>query len=187
MEALEMLTGRRSVRRFTEQSVPRETLEKLVSAARYAPSWKNTQTARYTAIYDANIRERIALDAVMGFAGNQTVIRSAPVLVLLTTVEGRAGFERDGSPSTGKGTHWQSFDAGAAAQTFCLAAHRLGLGTVIMGIYDEEALRRIVPIREGESVSALIALGFPAELPAPPKRKDVGDLLTVFPQEASIG
>ena len=177
MDATTLLTERRSVRRFTEERVDRETLEEIVAVARFAPSWKNTQTARYTAIFDADVKERIASEAVLDFALNQKTIRNAPALVLVTTVDGRSGYERDGRASTGKGSHWQSFDAGAAAQTFCLAARLRGLGTVIMGIYDEEVLRRIVPTPDGESISAMIALGRPAETPNAPKRKEVGELL----------
>lgn len=177
MDAMELITGRRSVRSFTAREVSRETLTDVVALARFAPSWKNSQTVRYLAVTDADTKERIARDAVMGFSINQNTIRSAPVLMLLTTVNGRSGYERDGSPSTDKGTHWQSFDAGVAAQTFCLAAYQFGLGTVIMGIYDEGKLRGVVPVPDGESVSAMIALGYPAETPNAPKRKEVSDLL----------
>ena len=180
MDAIELLTGRRSIRSFTSQEVSQETLAEIVALARFAPSWKNSQTVRYLAVMDADTREKIAQDAVMGFSINQNTIRDAPALIILTTVNGRSGFERDGSPSTDKGTHWQSFDAGAAAQTFCLAACHFGLGTVIMGIYDESKLRSIVPVPEGESVSAMIALGYPAETPPAPKRKDVSDLLRII-------
>ena len=70
------------------------------------------------------------------------------------------------------------FDAGVAAQTFCLAAHELGLGTVIMGVFEEDKVMEIAKIPEGQSVSVLIALGFPDEQPNAPKRKPVEDLLT---------
>lgn len=179
MDPRELLTGRRSVRSFTDRPVSQGTLEEIVALARFAPSWKNTQTVRYHAVFDPALRDAIARQAVMGFSINQDTIRSAPLLVLLTTVEGRSGFERDGTPTTDKGGHWQSFDAGAAAQTFCLAAYSLGLGTVILGIYDEQALRSIVPLPPGVSVSALIAVGYPTATPSAPRRKEVAELLTV--------
>ena len=65
-----------------------------------------------------------------------------------------------------------------AAQVFCLAAHEKGLGTAVMGIYDEEKVKEVLGIGEDKSVSALIALGYPADAPAAPKRKEVADLLT---------
>lgn len=176
----ELLTTRRSVRCFTEEPVSAETIAELVNAAAYAPSWKNTQTTRYTAVTDRTLIERIANECCAGFAHNQGIISGAPVLMVLTTVEGRSGFERDGAFSTPKGTHWQSFDAGIAAQTFCLAAHEKGLGTVMLGIFDEVKLAEILPIPEGQQVSVLIPLGYPAEAPNAPRRKTAEELLTVL-------
>ncbi len=46
---------------------------------------------------------------MMDFAYNQKTASHAPALVILTTITGRSGYERDGSFSTSKGTHWQSF------------------------------------------------------------------------------
>ena len=177
MEALECIKTRRSVRKFTEQPVDRALLEQVVAAAAYAPSWKNTQIARYTVVTDPAKKQRLADECMMDFAFNQKTSSHAPALVVVTAITGRSGYERDGSFSTSQGTHWQSFDAGVAAQTFCLAAHALGLGTVIMGIFDEDKVKQVVEIPEGQKVAALIAIGHPAEEPMCPKRKDVETLL----------
>ena len=178
MDTMTCIKTRRSIRQFSAREVEQSVLRAAVDAARFAPSWKNTQTARHLAVYDPALKETIAAECVMGFAGNQRNIRSAPVLVVLTSVDRRSGYERDGSFSTSKGTHWQSFDAGIAAQTFCLAAHELGLGTLIMGIYDEDKVKQTLDIPAEQSVSALIAVGYyDAEVPAPP-RKDTDTLLS---------
>ena len=116
MEALECIKTRRSVRKFTEEAVSREQMAEVVAAAAYAPSWKNTQTARYNFVTDKEKIARLASDCMMDFAYNQKTASHAPALVILTTITGRSGFERDGSFSTSKGTHWQSFDAGIAAE-----------------------------------------------------------------------
>ena len=100
------------------------------------------------------------------------------MLILVTTVSPRSGFERDGSPSTSKGSHWESFDAGIATQTFCLAAHEEGLGTVIMGIYDEAKVIEVAKIPEGQKVSAMVAIGYADETPIIPKRKSADELLS---------
>ena len=142
MEALECIKTRRSVRRFTEEPVTPEQVAEVVAAAAYAPSWKNTQIARYILVEDAQKREKIASDCVLDFTYNANTLSHAPALVALTMVTGRSGFERDGSYSSPLEGHWQSFDAGIAAQTFCLAAHALGLGTVIMGIYDPDKVAK---------------------------------------------
>ena len=84
-----------------------------------------------------------------------------------------------GSFSTSKGTHWQSYDAGLAGEAFCLAAWEKGLGTVIMGIFEEAKVKETLQIPETESVSALIALGYPEEVPEAPKRKETELLLKI--------
>lgn len=178
MEAMECIKTRRSVRKFTQQPVTEETISQIVATAAYAPSWKNTQTVRYIAVIDSALKQKLADTCMLGFEWNQQIVTNAAAVIILTTVGKRSGYERDGSFSTKKGTHWQSFDAGIAAQTFCLSAHSLGLGTVILGIYDEEKTAEKVGVPEGESISALIAIGYPEEIPAAPKRKEIEQLLS---------
>ena len=132
MDAQRCILTRRSVRQFADRPVSRELLEKVVSLASYAPSWKNTQISRYIAIEDPATRETIASEYCLPGANNPTIIRACPLLVAQTFVKARSGYERDGSFTTDREAGWQYYDCGIAAQTFCLAAHELGLGTVIM-------------------------------------------------------
>ena len=55
-----------------------------------------------------------------------------------------------------------------------------GLGTCIMGIYDEKKVKQILNISDDYSVSALIAIGFPASPVEVPKRKTADDVLSVI-------
>ena len=176
MTANECITGRRSIRKFTEQPVPHETLEKVVEAASFAPSWKNTQITRYIAVEGAK-KEALA-DCTSLYPGNGNIMRQSPMVIAVTILKGRSGYERDGSFSTPKGTGLQMFDAGIATQTFCLAAHEQGLGTVIMGLFDEKEATELLNIPEDRELAALIAIGYPAESPAAPKRKTVEELLS---------
>ena len=173
------LTARRSIRKFQPTPVSPDTIRAIVAVAAYAPSWKNSQTTRYTLLTKREEIDRVADECTMGFQKNIDTLHGAPALVVLTTVNDRSGYERDGSFSTSKGTHWQSFDAGLAAEAFCVAAHDAGLGTVILGIYDEGKVKAVLNLPETDSVSALIPIGVPAESPAAPKRKDVSELLRI--------
>lgn len=178
MDAKECILTRRSIRKYAEQRITRVNVEEIVNLATYAPTWKNVQANRYIAVLDENLKNKIADECVCDFLGNVRSIHNAPALIVLTSVEKRSGYERDGSFSTTKGTHWQSFDAGVAAQTFCLAAHALGFGTVVMGIYEEDKVAKLLAVPQGEAVSALIALGYPAEAPKSPKRKTAEEILS---------
>lgn len=146
MNTIECMKTRRSIRKFKPDPVNHATLESVIEAASYSPSWKNTQITRYTAIEDSSVLDKIVTDYTPDF--NAKIIKQAPMLIAVTFKKGRCGFERDGSYSTKKEDRWQMFDVGAACQTFCLAAHDAGLGTVIMGIWDEDGITNLLQIRK---------------------------------------
>ena len=179
MNTIECIKTRRSIRKFANRVVDADVIADIVNVAAFAPSWKNSQTTRYIAVLDNELKERLANECMMGFEYNIGTAHGAPAMMVITTVNNRSGYERDGSATTSKGTHWQSFDAGIATQTFCLAACEAGLATVIMGIFDEKKVCEIIGVPEGQSVSALVAIGYAAEEPQAPKRKSADDLLTV--------
>ena len=157
MTANECITGRRSIRSFTDQPVSHELLSQIIETASFAPSWKNTQITRYIAVEGAKKSELAKCTSI--FPGN-------------------GGYERDGSFSTVKGDGWQMYDAGVASEAFCLAAYEQGLGTVIMGLFDQDEASKVLNIPQERELVALIPIGYPAESPAAPKRKTVEDLLT---------
>jgi nitroreductase len=170
--------GRRSIRRFKPQSIDKGTIENIVKSASFSPSWKNSQVVHYIVIEDKNKLNYIADNCLLGFEQNSPIIKNAPALILVMVIAGRSGYERDGSYSTGKEDRWETFDAGIATQTLCLAAYNDGLGTVIMGYFDEKEVAKIVDLPEGQKLAAMVAIGYPDECPNMPKRKSVEDLLT---------
>ena len=120
----------------------------------------------------------IADECTKKFPWNTENIHEAPALIVLCTVKGLSGYEPNGEASTTKGTHWQSFDAGMAADHFCLAARAVDLGTLIMGRYDEEKIKEILDLPEEYDVSCIIAVGHPEVIPAANERKPLKEVLT---------
>lgn len=179
MNAVECIKTRRSVRKFTDEMVSVDTVREIVELASYAPSWKNTQVIRYTLVEDPEIIAKIAAEGVMDFPLNQKTVSRAKQLMIVTKKDGICGYEKSGEFSTSKGSEWEMFDAGIATQTFCLAAHDKGVGTVILGIFDDAKIGEIVGIPDGQTVAAVVAMGYPAFAPEMPPRKSVDDLLTV--------
>lgn len=176
MNLTECIETRRSIRRYKPDPVDHSLIESIVSSASYSPSWKNTQITRYIAVEDPSLLQEIAEKYTPDY--NSNIIRQVPVLIAASFVKDRCGFERDGSFSTKKGERWQMFDVGAACQTFCLAAHDKGLGTVIMGMFDEEGISELLHIPEDQELGALIALGWPDVDPNAPKKNSVEQLLS---------
>lgn len=181
MQINECIKSRRSVRKYAEQEISNEVLSEIVDLARFSPSWKNTQVVRYHVVKNPDIKEKIAQNCVLGFEFNAKTIVRCKTLVIVSVVTGISGYEKDGSFSTSQGDRWEMFDAGIANQTFCLAAHSKGVGSVVLGVFDENKIRQYISLPENEKVTNLIALGYPldAAKSAPP-RKEVSELLEII-------
>ena len=173
MELTKCMEERRSIRRYKKQPVDRDLIKQLIEAAILAPSWKNSQVSRYYAV-DGDQKDQF-MACLPEF--NQNNSKDASTIIVSTVVNGRSGFERDGSYTTHLKGGFQYFDNGLQVQNLCLKAYELGLGTLIMGIYDEQKIREFLSIPEDEVVVAVIAVGYPDIEPAMPKRKSVEDIL----------
>ena len=177
MTVQECIKGRRSIRKFKPDKIEHELLSEIIEAASFAPSWKNTQITRYIAV-EGELKDKIAAEGTTPFPGNGAIIANAPVLIAVTVIKNRCGYERDGSFTTPRKDTWQMFDAGIASQTFCLAAYDKGVGSVILGIFDQAKIESLLQIPEDRELVALIPIGYPEEAPIAPKRKPVEDLLS---------
>ncbi|MDE6663916.1 MAG: nitroreductase family protein [Lachnospiraceae bacterium] len=177
MTVNECIKGRRSIRKFKPDKIDHTLLSEIVEAASFAPSWKNTQITRYIAI-EGELKDKIASEGTTPFPNNGNIISNSPMLIAVTVIKNRCGYERDGSFTTPRKDTWQMYDAGIASQTFCLAAYDRGVGSVILGIFDQEKIESLLELPEDRELVALIPIGYPDETPAAPKRKTVDDLLS---------
>ena len=104
-------------------------------------------------------------------------MKDAPVIIVSTVVKNRSGFERDGSYTTHLKDGFQYFDNGLQVENLCLKAYDLGLGTLIMGIYDNEAIRTFFAIPDNEEVVAVIGVGYADIAPEQPMRKGIEEIV----------
>jgi nitroreductase len=176
MDAISMIKERRSVRKFKDETVKRETMTEIVDIARWAPSWGNFQVARYTLVDDPAVIRRLGTEGVDDFVYNVNTLKNAKGVAVLSLVKGKSGKLEGDDYATSKASVWEVFDAGIACQTFCLAAHAKGVGTTILGVINDEAISGIVGLPEEETVAALIVYGYPDEKPAATPRKPVEEI-----------
>ena len=176
MDAVTMLRERRSVRRFKQEKVDRNIMKEIIETASFAPSWANFQIARYTVVDSEDIKTRIGEEGYNGFKGNIATLNNAAGVVILSYVNGKSGHAPTGEVASEKGDTWSMFDAGIAAQQFCLAAYEKGIGTVIQGIFDEKAVAKIIDLPEGEIVAAVIPYGFEETHPKTMEHKSVEEI-----------
>ncbi|BAX82478.1 nitroreductase family protein [Labilibaculum antarcticum] len=178
MDAIKMIEERRSVRKFKNEIVDRETMKEIVSISRWAPSWGNFQVARYTLVDDKDVIAKLATDGVDGFIYNVNTLKEAKGVAVLSFVKGKSGKLEGDDYATSKASVWEVFDAGLSCQTFCLTAHAKGVGTCVLGVINDKSISGIVGLPEEETVAALIVYGYEdgEHAPATP-RKNVDDVL----------
>ena len=177
MDAISMIKERRSVRKFKNEKVDRETMTEIVEVSRWAPSWGNFQVARYTLVDDPVTIKRLSEEGVNEFVYNVNTLKEAKGVAVLSFVKGKSGKLDEDAYVTSKASTWEVFDAGIACQTFCLAAHEKGVGTVVMGVIDDASISLIAGLPEEETVAALIVYGYPDEQPAATPRKPVEEIV----------
>ena len=175
MELQTCIEQRRSVCKYKNQSVPRELIREIIKAATFAPSWKNSQVSRYY-VAEGNAKKELA--SYLGEFNGRNV-QDAPVLIVSTVVNKRSGFTRAGEYETHLKDGFQYYDCGMQSMNLCLKAHELGLATLVMGIYDEAAIRKLFNIDESQIIVAVTAVGYADGETSMPKRKSVDDI-TVF-------
>ena len=175
MEALEAIRTRRSVRKYAPDPVPDELLRQVLEAARWAPSWANTQCWEVVVVRDLERKKALSEFLVPERNPAKNAVATAPVVLAVCGRKGVSGFYR-GRPITEKGD-WLMFDVALAVQNICLAAHALGLGTVIVGALDHAKASELLGLPEDMELVVLIPLGKPAHEPRAPPRKELSEFV----------
>ncbi len=86
-----LLTSRRSVRRYKDEVISKEVVDQVIEMARFAPSWANTQVARYTIVTDETVIAKLAENCVKGFVYNVKMLQKAKNVCVLSYVQGKSG------------------------------------------------------------------------------------------------
>ena len=161
MKLLKAIQGRRSIRTFKQQDVPEETVEKLIDAARHAPSAGNIQPWEFVIVRKQDIKEKLAQ------AAHQAFVEKAPVVIVVCANEDRS--------SMGYGIRGQTLyciqDTAAATQNILLTAYSLGLGTCWVGAFNENEAKNALKTPKGIRPVAMIPVGYPKKIPSQRSRR----------------
>ncbi|MFA5400210.1 MAG: nitroreductase family protein [Dehalococcoidia bacterium] len=175
MDTFEAIYSRRSVRRYKDTPVSDDTLNRVLEAARWAPSWANTQCTRYVVVKDPETKARLAECLNKGNPAAEA-IKQAPVAIVACAELGKSGYYK-GVTVTDRG-EWFMFDVGIAMQNLALAACALGLGTVHVGfIPDSKKIDAILGLPEGVVSVEMTPLGYPAGESKGPPRREMSELV----------
>ena len=179
MDVFEAIRTRRSVRRFRNQAVEDDKIQTILDSVRQSPSWANLQCWRFIVVKDRSVREKISelsyvesFFAPLSYKANpaRKGLAEAPVILVACADPSQSG-SLWGQP-------YYMADIGIAAQTLMLSAQGLGLGTVFVGVFDEEQLRNLLNVPSTIRIVGLFPLGYPLEEKASgPPRKPLTEIV----------
>lgn len=151
MDFYEAVAARRSCRAYKSEKIGKDVLDRILSAFRQAPSWKNMQCWHLIQVSDPELKKQLGV--VMQDNPSPTAYTKAPYVFVLCADPAESG-NVDGKP-------YYMTDCGIALEHFCLAAAAEGLGTCWVGLFEEEPVRKQLHIPAHLRVVALTPLGVP--------------------------
>lgn len=177
MSFLELVHQRYSVRNYHPAPVGRDMLDRCVEAARLAPSACNSQPWTFVVIDDPGIKAEIAKAAFEGLLDFNHFAFRAPVLVLIVSERQTASAKLGGLV---KRKNFSQMDVAIAAEHFCLQAAEEGLGTCMLGWFNEKRVKKILSIPRLKRVELIISAGFSRDGNTPPKSRKSLDAMSSY-------
>ena len=157
MELEEAIKGRRSIRAFRPENIPEGTVDKLIDAARHAPSAGNSQPWEFIIARNIDTKKKLARAAF-----NQAFVEEAPIVIVVCADESRSSV-RYGKRGE---TLYCIQDTAAATQNILLTAHSLGLATCWVGAFSENEAKKVLKTPDGIRPVAMIPIGYTNRTPS---------------------
>ena len=168
MDVLEAIKERRSIRAYTNEKVSEKDVERLIEAARWAPSAGNIQPWEFVIVKDMEMKQKLS-DAAL----KQTLIEKAPVVIVVCADVNRSS---RGYGSRGKQLY-SIQDTAAATENILLAAQELGLATCWVGTFREKEVAKAVKAPKNMRPVAIVPVGYPAVRPVAPQKRSVNEIV----------
>lgn len=176
MDFIPLAKTRQSVRKYASTPVSREDIQSCIEAARLAPSACNSQPWSFIVVDDKDLKTRLVKASCSGIYSMNAFAADAPVMVVVITEKMRI------SAAIGaliRNVQYRLIDLGIACEHLCLRAAELGLGTCMLGWFNERAVRKILKLPWGTHIDLILSLGYPADSEIrEKKRKPLEDILS---------
>ena len=160
MDFNKLIITRQSVRRYAATAVEPEKLSKCLEAARLAPSASNSQPWKFIVVDQERLRTEVAKATFSDIKLINKFTIQAPVLVVIV-MENAKLITR--LAMMVKKKEWPLIDIGITATHFCLQATELGLGTCMIGWFEEDKIKKLLQIPSDKSIGLVISLGYAVE------------------------
>lgn len=153
----ELINQRQSVRRYIDKPVEREKIEQLIEAVHIAPSACNSQPWKLVIVDEPVLKNEVAKATFSKTVSFNKFAVEAPVIAVLVIEKAKPIAQIGGLI---KNREYPEYDIGIAAAHFCLQATELGLGTCMIGWFDEKKIQQLLHIPKKRKIGMLISLGY---------------------------
>jgi nitroreductase len=167
-DILELITGRQSDRKYSDKKVEKDKLERILEAGRMAPSACNAQPWKFVVADEPELLVKIADAASASLIGMNKFVGQAPLIIVIVR-ENPNFSSRVGA--TIKNKDYSLIDIGIASENICLQAEAEGLGSCMIGWFDERLIKKLLGIPRSKRVELLITIGYPLSEQREKKRK----------------
>ena len=174
-QMLELIRKRQSDRKYTGQAVEKEKLERILEAGRLAPSACNAQPWKFIVVDDSKLLSQLSEAASGNLPGMNSFAAQAPVQIVVIREKPNL-LSKIGS--TIKDKDYSLIDIGIAAAQICLQAAAEGLGSCMLGWFDEKKVKKILGIPASKRVELIITIGYPAGPTREKKRKPPEEVIS---------
>jgi len=170
-EMLELIVRRQSDRKYSDKPVEREKLDRIIEAGRMAPSACNAQPWKFIVVNEPELLLKIAEAASAKLIGMNSFVGQAPLMIIVLREQPNFTSKVGG---TIKNKDYSLIDIGIASENICLQAEAEGLGSCMIGWFDERMLRKILGIPRSKRVELIITLGYSLSEKREKRRKPSG-------------
>ena len=172
---LEHIELRQSDRGYLDKEVEKEKIERIVEAGRLAPSACNSQPWRFIVVNDPETREKISNAASAKTLGFNRFTDEVPVFIVIIREKSKP-IARIGG--TIKDKDYSQIDVGIAAENICLQAAAEGLGSCMLGWFDEKEVKRVLGVPSGKRAELVITIGYPSKPHREKRRKPKDEVIS---------
>ena len=160
MDFLEIVNTRQSVRKYSDRKIKKEKLDHCLEAARLAPSASNSQPWTMIVVDEPELKDKVAKQTFDKFFSFNKFVPEAPVLVVFVIEKPKMITQIGGKI---KNKEYPLIDIGIVSEHFCLQATEEGLGTCMLGWFNERPIKELLQIPEKKTIGLIVSVGYAPE------------------------
>jgi nitroreductase len=172
---LDLIKSRQSDRKYSDKAIETEKLDRIIEAGRMSPSACNAQPWKFIVVNDPELLHKVAETASAKLIGMNSFVVQAKIIIVIVrenpNMSSKVG-------ATIKNKDYSLIDIGIATENICLQAEAEGLGSCIIGWFDERMLRKILAIPKSKRVELIITLGYSLSDQREKRRKPAGETVS---------